>query len=105
MIMQVSNLTKTFTVSGKKQIAVDKVNLSINRGECLGLIGESGSGKSTTAEKVSDCNGMVNGCKYYEFCNISEKQCRESPPEEVNMNGHIICCCKYSQFNHPPAFS
>ncbi|MDD2478045.1 MAG: ABC transporter ATP-binding protein [Candidatus ainarchaeum sp.] len=313
MIMQVSNLTKTFTISGKKQIAVDKVNLSIKRGECLGLIGESGSGKSTIAnliagllkpdsgsiifnssefvkasakdlqiarkemqmvfqnpqesfnprmkligaisepliyqkkykkseieqlvygtlervglkgeyaakyaweisggecqraaiaraiignpklilcdeitsaldvsvqaqiisllhqlkeetdmsflfishdlaivssicdnvavmykgqimesgdtlslinnplhpytrdlifnalkpgekriEKVSDCNGMINGCKYYEFCNISEKQCREIPPEEVNMNSHIICCSKCSHSNLPLALS
>jgi len=47
-ILEVKNLTKKFSLGKKKQLCViDDVNLTIQRGEILGLIGESGSGKST----------------------------------------------------------
>ncbi|MCD2491834.1 ATP-binding cassette domain-containing protein [Lacrimispora sp. NSJ-141] len=55
-ILEVKDLTKRFRGRDKKgredteeQAAVDGVSFSIEKGECLGLIGESGSGKSTTA--------------------------------------------------------
>ena len=52
-ILVVNNLNKTFR-SGKTELqAVKNVSFSINQGECLGLIGESGSGKSTVANLVS----------------------------------------------------
>ena len=52
-ILTVENIKKTFR-SGKNEIqAVNNVSLSIHRGECFGLIGESGSGKSTVAKIVS----------------------------------------------------
>lgn len=46
-LVEVENLAKIFTVGGKALHAVDDVSFSIQPGECLGLIGESGSGKST----------------------------------------------------------
>jgi oligopeptide/dipeptide ABC transporter ATP-binding protein len=46
-LVDVTNLGKIFTVGGKALHAVDDVSFSIQPGECLGLIGESGSGKST----------------------------------------------------------
>lgn len=49
------NLTKVFSLGllGKKKIvAVDRVNLMISSGEVLGILGESGSGKSTIARMV-----------------------------------------------------
>lgn len=52
-ILTVENLKKTFR-GGKNEIqAVNDVSFSIHRGECFGLIGESGSGKSTVAKIVS----------------------------------------------------
>ncbi|AYD02592.1 dipeptide ABC transporter ATP-binding protein [Neorhizobium sp. NCHU2750] len=52
-ILEVDNLTKHFPVEGKlgsRQFvqAVDGVSFSLKKGETLGLVGESGCGKSTT---------------------------------------------------------
>ena len=59
-LVEVENLTKRFPISQgiifQRQIgavhAVENVTLSIGRGETLGLVGESGCGKSTTARLV-----------------------------------------------------
>ena len=51
-LMRVSNLTKVFG-SGKNQVvAVDDVSFEIMPGEILSLLGESGSGKTTTARML-----------------------------------------------------
>ena len=58
-ILKVKDLTKTFTRSGQPPFtAVDHISFELQPGECLGIIGESGSGKSTVANMVtrlSDC--------------------------------------------------
>src|SRR5476649_665116 len=54
-LLQVSGLTKHFPVRGdlfsarKTVRAVDDVSFSIRKGETVGIVGESGCGKSTTA--------------------------------------------------------
>ena len=54
-LLQVNGLTKHFPVRGdlfsarKTVRAVDDVSFSIAKGETVGIVGESGCGKSTTA--------------------------------------------------------
>ncbi len=52
-ILEVQDLSREFRQGKHTWRAVDQVSFSIRRGECFGLIGESGSGKSTTANMVS----------------------------------------------------
>jgi len=48
-LLAVHELKTEFQVHGRTYHAVNGVSFSIARGECLGIIGESGSGKSVTA--------------------------------------------------------
>jgi oligopeptide/dipeptide ABC transporter ATP-binding protein len=67
-ILQVRNLKKTFPVRGgilrraQNQIrAVDDVTFSITEGETLGLVGESGCGKSTTGRVILRLTPATSG--------------------------------------------
>ncbi len=57
-LLQVQNLVKHFNVGGgpfgSKSVvrAVDDVSISVDKGEVVGLVGESGCGKSTTARLI-----------------------------------------------------
>lgn len=53
MILEVEGLKKYFNVGGKKILkAVDDVSFSIKRGQTLGLVGESGCGKTTVGRTL-----------------------------------------------------
>jgi len=51
-LFEVRNLKKYFDVKGKDLRAVDDVSFSINEGETMGLVGESGCGKSTIGNLI-----------------------------------------------------
>ena len=59
-VLKVDNLTKTFSIRKSgwlggqrvRHLAVDDVSFEVRRGECLGLVGESGCGKTTTSKMI-----------------------------------------------------
>ena len=54
-MLEVNNLSKNFAGTGRETefAAVDGISFTLDAGECLGLIGESGCGKSTTARLIT----------------------------------------------------
>ncbi|MBE5917492.1 MAG: ABC transporter ATP-binding protein [Pseudobutyrivibrio ruminis] len=53
-VLEVNNLTKIFRGKDKQDFtAVSHIDFCLYEGECLGIIGESGSGKSTTVNMIT----------------------------------------------------
>lgn len=48
-LLEVQNISKRFKKHKKELLAVNNISFTVEQGECLGLVGESGCGKSTTA--------------------------------------------------------
>ncbi|MDD3221040.1 MAG: ABC transporter ATP-binding protein [Clostridia bacterium] len=51
-ILQVQNLKTSFTTLRGQVVAVDGVTFHVNKGEILGIVGESGCGKSVTSQSI-----------------------------------------------------
>lgn len=68
--LRLEGITKIYRTGGfgrgKGLKAVDRVNLSINKGEIFGVVGESGCGKSTVAKMVSHLLEPTEGTIYLE---------------------------------------
>ncbi len=77
-LLQVNNLTKTFYqkpfLFGKRQItkAVDEVSFSVFEGETVGLVGESGCGKTTLVKTLLHLEKASSGSVYYKGHDISQ---------------------------------
>ena len=62
IILEVKNLKKYFTVGNKDILkAVDNVSFAIKEGETLGLVGESGCGKTTCGRTVIGMYDKTDG--------------------------------------------
>ena len=51
-LLETLNLRTILDVDEGKLIVVDGVDISVNRGETLGIVGESGCGKSMLAQSI-----------------------------------------------------
>jgi oligopeptide transport system ATP-binding protein len=87
VLLKVSNLKKYFPVragglggSGGTIKAVDGISFEIYQGETLGLVGESGCGKSTTGNTIVQLDRPTDGSMVFdntELTSLSGKQLRE----------------------------
>ena len=60
-LIEIKNLTKSFTSSQNTVTVLKNVNLSINSGEIYGIIGLSGAGKSTFIKVITGVHQPHSG--------------------------------------------
>jgi len=77
-ILQVNNLKKYFNLGkGEMLKAVDGVTFHIHKGETLGIVGESGCGKSTAGRTIIGLYDLTDGEVIYHGKNIHNMNSKE----------------------------
>lgn len=72
-MIKINNLTKIYNEKKPNQcIALDKIDLEINQGELVAIVGKSGSGKSTLLHILSSIDKPTSGDYLLEGTNIRE---------------------------------
>jgi len=88
-LLRVENVRKLFDVHGSGGLlrrdrefvhAVDGVSLEIKRGETLGLVGETGCGKSTLARCIARLYDLTEGSVWFDGTDISRLSRRAMRP-------------------------
>ena len=98
ILLEVRNLAIKFTSDNQKTRVVDDVSFSLSKGEILGIVGETGAGKSVTALSIMRLIAMsqgkiVSGEIIYEdkkgqkvdLLKISEREMRKYRGNEIAM--------------------
>lgn len=70
-ILRTENLTKSYGMGDTKVTALNNLNLSINKGQFVSIIGASGSGKSTLLHMLGGVDKPTSGKIYIEDTDIS----------------------------------
>lgn len=82
--IEIKNLSKKFEIKGNSIVALDGINLNIEKGDIFGIIGMSGAGKSTLVrsinylEKPTEGQVLVDGI---DLSSLSEKELRKKRSE------------------------
>jgi peptide/nickel transport system ATP-binding protein len=89
-ILKVRNLNVTFVTDNERVTAVNGVDIDLNHGESVALIGESGSGKTVLAFailRLLDAEAEVQGKLEFKNENIYEM----SKERLLNFRGNCVC--------------
>ena len=73
ILLQVKHLKQYFNEGKHNEVrAIDNISFDVYKGETLGLVGESGCGKSTTGKAIVKLNDITGGEVLYEGVNIQQ---------------------------------
>lgn len=85
-ILKMTDLTKIYHMGGEELIALNKVNLRINQGEFVSILGPSGSGKSTLMNIIG-CLDVPTSGSYdlsgQKVANLNEKELARIRNKEI----------------------
>ena len=83
-IIRLENLSKIYGKSGTTLAALDQVNLIVNKGDYISIVGNSGSGKSTLMNIIGFLDKQTSG-KYY-FCGEEASKLNQSRLAKIRAN-------------------
>lgn len=105
-LIEVKNLKKYYPVKGGIIThttgcvkAVDGVSFSIMKGQTLGLVGESGCGKSTIGRQLVGLETPTDGKIYYNGCDLKDIQKNKSEMQRIRTKLQMIFQDPYSSLN------
>ena len=96
-IIEVKDLTKIYG----ETYALNKVNLSVNKGEVISIIGPSGSGKSTLLRTIIDLETITSGVVYIEGHDIKHENLSKQKKKEIMLKTGMV----FQNFNLFPHMS
>lgn len=83
-IIKLENLSKIYGKKGTTLAALDNINLTVNKGEYISIVGNSGSGKSTLMNIVGFLDKQTSG-KYY-FCGEESNKLKQNRLAKIRAN-------------------
>ncbi|WP_297813534.1 ABC transporter ATP-binding protein [uncultured Finegoldia sp.] len=98
VLLEVKNLKKYFQTKRGLLHAVDDINLTINKGETLGLVGESGCGKSTAGRAILRLHEPTSGEVLLNGKNVLEYKTR-TEINKMRQEMQIVFQDPYSSLN------
>ena len=93
LLLAIKDLEVSYRADGKKVCAVNGVSLQLKKGETLGLVGETGAGKTTIAKAIlrilPQPQGSVNAGEIYvdgeDVLKLPESQMRKIRGKKISM--------------------
>ena len=77
-LLEIKNLKQYFNQGKPNEVrAVDDITFDIYKGETLGLVGESGCGKSTTGRTIIRLYDATDGEVIYDGVNVHDKKSKK----------------------------
>ena len=98
-ILEVKHLKKYFNTPKGLLHAVDDVNFTLERGKTLGIVGESGCGKSTFGYTLMGLHQATSGSIYMNGIEVSKKVKVIFPEIQViilTAYGEFVKCSEFS---------